>query len=97
MMMAPKATEAAGDKFAPIRSAPARTSSSSASPRIRIVVEKFADYWNKDQFYIDGSPTGRFVDLTMRLANLKSGSLDLIERVLATDIKDVRGPTRSSS
>jgi peptide/nickel transport system substrate-binding protein len=30
------------------------------------------------------------VDPTVRLASLKSGSLDLIERVLATDIKDVR-------
>jgi peptide/nickel transport system substrate-binding protein len=30
------------------------------------------------------------VDATVRLANLKSGGLDLIERVLATDIKDVR-------
>jgi len=30
------------------------------------------------------------VDVTVRLANLKSGGLDLIERVLATDIKDVR-------
>src|SRR5262249_52819671 len=29
-------------------------------------------------------------DSTVRLANLKSGALDLIERVLATDIKDVR-------
>jgi peptide/nickel transport system substrate-binding protein len=30
------------------------------------------------------------VDSTVRLANLKSGGLDLIERVLATDMKDVR-------
>ena len=30
----------------------------------------------------------------MRLANLKSGQLDLIERMLATDIKDVRSDQR---
>ena len=30
----------------------------------------------------------------MRLANLKSGGLDLIERLLATDIKDVRADSR---
>src|SRR5206468_11390958 len=30
------------------------------------------------------------VDATVRLANLKSGGLDLIERLLATDIKEVR-------
>jgi len=34
------------------------------------------------------------VDATVRLANLKSGGLDLIERVLATDIKDVRSDPR---
>jgi peptide/nickel transport system substrate-binding protein len=34
------------------------------------------------------------VDATVRLANLKSGGLDLIERVLATDIKDVRADSR---
>jgi len=34
------------------------------------------------------------VDSTVRLANLKSGGLDMIERLLATDIKDVRTDTR---
>jgi peptide/nickel transport system substrate-binding protein len=34
------------------------------------------------------------VDATVRLANLKSGGLDLIERVLATDIKDVRADSK---
>src|SRR6201993_1171312 len=34
------------------------------------------------------------VDSTVRLANLKSGGLDLIERVLATDLKEVRADSR---
>jgi len=34
------------------------------------------------------------VDATVRLANLKSGGLDLIERVLATDIKTVQADSR---
>src|SRR6202011_636972 len=34
------------------------------------------------------------VDSTVRLANLKSNGLDLIERVLATDISDVRADSR---
>ena len=37
------------------------------------------------------------VDATVRLANLKSGGLDLIERVLATDIKDVRADTQAQT
>jgi len=53
------------------------------------VFEKFADYWNKDNVFIDKIVYLPIVDSTVRLANLKSGGLDLIERVLATDIKDV--------
>jgi peptide/nickel transport system substrate-binding protein len=60
----------------------------------RIVFEKFADYWNKDNIHIDRIVYLPLVDATVRLANLKSGGLDLIERVLATDIKDVRADSR---
>src|SRR6266478_5366329 len=56
--------------------------------------EKFADYWNKDNVFIDRVVYLPIVDSTVRLANLKSGGLDLIERVLATDIKDVRADSR---
>ena len=59
-------------------------------PQDRIVFEKFADYWNKDNVHIDRVVFLPIVDATVRLANLKSGGLDLIERVLATDIKNVR-------
>jgi peptide/nickel transport system substrate-binding protein len=58
------------------------------------VFEKFADYWNKDNVFIDRVVFQPIVDATVRLANLKSGGLDLIERVLATDIKDVRADSR---
>ena len=54
------------------------------------MVEKFADYWNKDKVFIDKITYLPIVDATVRLANLRSGGLDLIERVLATDIKTVR-------
>src|SRR5206468_11257306 len=59
-------------------------------PQDRIVVEKFADYWDKDHVFIDKITYLPIIDSTVRLANLKSGGLDLIERVLATDIKSVR-------
>src|SRR6202011_4552402 len=55
-----------------------------------IVFEKFADYWNKQNIFIDRVVYLPIVDATVRLANLKSGGRDMIERVLATDIKDVR-------
>jgi len=54
------------------------------------VFEKFADYWDRDKIKIDRIVYLPLVDATVRLANLKSGGLDLIERLLATDIKAVQ-------
>jgi peptide/nickel transport system substrate-binding protein len=90
MMVSPKAAKAAGDKFGlhPVCAGPYKFVE--RVPQDRIVFEKFADYWNKDNVFIDKIVYLPIVDATVRLANLKSGGLDLIERVLATDIKDVR-------
>jgi len=90
MMVSPKAAQAAGDKFGlhPVCAGPYKFVE--RVQQDRIVVEKFADYWNKDQVFIDRITYLPIVDGTVRLANLRSGSLDLIERVLATDIKSVR-------
>jgi peptide/nickel transport system substrate-binding protein len=89
-MVSPKAAEAAGDKFGlkPVCAGPYKFVE--RVQQDRIVVERFADYWNKDQVFIDKITYLPIVDATVRLANLKSGGLDLIERVLATDIKSVR-------
>ena len=90
MMVSPKAAEAAGDKFGlhPVCAGPYKFVE--RVQQDRIVVEKFADYWDKDHVFIDKITYLPIVDGTVRLANLKSGGLDLIERVLATDIKSVR-------
>jgi len=90
MMVSPKAAEAAGDKFGlkPVCAGPYKFVE--RVQQDRIVVEKFIDYWNKDQVFIDKITYLPIVDGTVRLANLRAGGLDLIERVLATDIKTVR-------
>jgi peptide/nickel transport system substrate-binding protein len=90
MMVSPKAAEAAGDKFGlkPVCAGPFKFVE--RVQQDRIVVEKFADYWNKENIFIDKITYLPIVDGTVRLANLRSGGLDLIERVLATDIKAVR-------
>jgi peptide/nickel transport system substrate-binding protein len=90
MMVSPKAARDAGDKFGlhPVCAGPYKFVE--RVQQDRMVFEKFADYWNKDNVFIDKVVYQPIVDSTVRLANLKSGSLDLIERVLATDIKDVR-------
>jgi peptide/nickel transport system substrate-binding protein len=90
MMVSPKAAKEAGDKFGlhPVCAGPYKFVE--RAQQDRIVFEKFADYWNKDNIFIDRIVYLPIVDSTVRLANLKSGGLDLIERLLATDIKDVR-------
>src|SRR5438270_218325 len=90
MMVSPKAAKEAGDKFGlhPVCAGPYKFVE--RVQQDRIVFEKFADYWNKDNVFIDRVVFLPIVDSTVRLANLKSGGLDLIERLLATDIKDVR-------
>ena len=94
MMVSPKAAREAGDKFGlhPVCAGPYKFVE--RVQQDRMVFEKFADYWNKDNVFIDRIVYLPIVDATVRLANLKSGSLDLIERVLATDIKDVRADNR---
>src|ERR1700759_3572508 len=94
MMVSPKAAKDEGDKFGqhPVCAGPYKFVE--RVPQDRIVFEKFADYWNKDNVFIDKIVFLPIVDATVRLANLKSGGLDLLERLLATDIKDVKADSR---
>src|ERR1700742_1683430 len=86
MMVSPKAAKEEGDKFGlhPVCAGPYKFVE--RVPQDRIVFEKFADYWNKDNVFIDRVVFYPIVDATVRLANLKSGGLDLAERILATDL-----------
>src|SRR5436190_3580517 len=94
MMMSPKAAKELGDKFGlkPVCAGPYKFVE--RVQQDRMVFEKFADYWNKDNVFIDKIVFLPIVDATVRLANLKSGGLDLTERLLATDIKDVRADSK---
>ena len=94
MMLSPKAAQAAGDRFGlrPVCAGPYRFVE--RVQQDRIVVEKFADYWNKTDVHIDRIVYLPITDASVRLANLRSGGLDLIERLLATDIKDVRADSK---
>jgi len=94
MMVSPKAANEKGNRFGlhPVCTGPYKFVE--RVQQDRIVFEKFADYWNKDNVFIDRVVYLPIVDATVRLASLKSGGLDLIERLLATDIKDVRADSR---
>ncbi|MDB6179749.1 ABC transporter substrate-binding protein [Paracoccus fistulariae] len=55
----------------------------------KIELEKFGDYWNADAIKIDRVTYLPIPDSTVRLANLQSGDLDLINRLAATDAQTV--------
>jgi peptide/nickel transport system substrate-binding protein len=90
MMVSPKAAKEQGDKFGLHPVCAGAYKFVERVQQDRITFEKFADYWNKDNIHIDRIVYLPLVDATVRLANLKSGGLDLIERLLATDIKTVQ-------
>src|SRR5579864_2325269 len=68
MMVSPKAAREAGDKFAlhPVCAGPYKFVE--RVQQDRIVFEKFADYWNKDNIFIDKIVYLPIVDSTIRLA-----------------------------
>src|SRR4051794_28207557 len=60
----------------------------------RIVLDRFAEYWNRDALHVDRIVFLPIADSTVRLANLQSGSLDLIERLGPTDAETVKKDAR---
>jgi peptide/nickel transport system substrate-binding protein len=87
MMVSPKAAQAAGDKFGarPVCSGPFKFVERVAQDRM--VFERFPDYWNKAAVHFDRIVYTPIPDATVRLANLKSGQLDFIERVASSDME----------
>jgi peptide/nickel transport system substrate-binding protein len=90
MMVSPKAAQAEGDKFGtrPVCSGPFKFVERVAQDRI--VLEKYAGYWNKDQVHFDKVVYTPIPDATVRLANLRSGQLDFIERVASSDMEKLK-------
>jgi peptide/nickel transport system substrate-binding protein len=59
----------------------------------RIVLEKFDKYWNAAAITIDKAIYRPVPDQSVRLANLRSGGLDIAERLAPTDLDQVRSDT----
>ena len=94
MMVSPKAAQAAGDKFGanPVCSGPFKFVERVAQDRI--VLERYAGYWNKPAIHFERVVYLPIVDATVRLANLKSGQLDFIERMATSDVDAVKKDSR---
>jgi len=59
-----------------------------------IVLVKDPNYWDAKDFHFDSITYRPIPDPTVRLANLRSGDLDMIERVAPTDAKSVQGDAK---
>ncbi len=94
MIVAPKAAQAEGDKFGnkPVCAGPFRFVERVAQDRI--VLERFPDYWNKAAIHFDRVVYVPIPDSTVRLANLRSGQLDFIERVAASDLPQIKADSQ---
>ncbi|WP_428641549.1 ABC transporter substrate-binding protein [Roseibium sp.] len=91
MMISPTAAEAAGADFGanPVCSGPFKFVE--RVQQDRIVLGKFDKYWNKDAIHFDTVTFLPIPDTTVRLANLRSGDIDMLERLAATDVASVKG------
>jgi peptide/nickel transport system substrate-binding protein len=94
MMVSPKAAEAAGARLFnnPVCSGPYRFVERIAQDRI--VLRKFDGYRDRAAFPMDTVTYRPMPDPTIRLANLRSGQLDMIERVNPTDLPQIRSDQR---
>ena len=90
MIVSPKAAEAAGKDFGlrPVCTGPFRFVERVAQDRI--VLERFANYWDKASIKLDRVVYLAIPDSSIRLANLQSGSIEMTEQVLAPDVEAVR-------
>ena len=90
MMVSPKAAQAAGANFGnkPVCSGPFRFTERVAQDRI--IFDRYAGYWNKTDVHFDKVIYTPIPDSTVRLANLRSGQFDIIERVASSDSEGLK-------
>ena len=86
MMMSPRG-------FASAATAPVCSGPFAFTERVvqdRIVVRRFERYWDRDSVKLESVVFRPVPDTTVRLLNLRAGSLDLAERVAASDVAAIR-------
>ncbi|MFC7704299.1 ABC transporter substrate-binding protein [Plastorhodobacter daqingensis] len=90
----PTAAEAAGAGFSsnPVCTGPYRFVQRVAQDRI--VLEKFEDHWDADNYHLDRVIYMPIPDTTVRLSNLRAGDLDMVERVAPPDVPTVQSDSR---
>jgi peptide/nickel transport system substrate-binding protein len=89
IMIAPKAAQTEGDKFGlhPVCAGPFSFGSRVAQDRI--VLDRFAGYWDAKSIHFDQVVYLPNPNSSVRLADLQAGALDMVEYILPTDVPAV--------
>ena len=89
MIVSPRAAEAAGRNFGnrPVCAGPMRFLERLAQDRI--VLERFPEYWDASRIHINRVTFMPIPDNTVRLANLQSGALEMVQTIEPDDIRQV--------
>jgi peptide/nickel transport system substrate-binding protein len=94
MIISPRAAEAAGRNFGnrPVCAGPMRFVERVAQDRI--VLERFPEYWDAGRIHIQRVTYMPIPDGNVRLANLQSGALEMVETLEANDVRSVQRNNR---
>jgi len=90
MMISPKAIARLGDHLADELPCAGPFKLTERVAQDRIVVDRFAGYWDAASIRLDRVIFRPIPDTTIRLVNLKAGQLDMIERLAPSDAAEVR-------
>ena len=90
MLVSPKALKELGKDVGthPVCAGPFKFSERVAQDRI--VLDRFDGYWNAGQIFLDRIVYRPMPDTTVRLVNLQSGQLDMVERTAPSDAAAVK-------
>jgi len=94
MIASPKALAKLGKEFgtAPVCAGPFKFTQRVAQDRI--VLDRFADYWDAKSIHIDRITYRPITDNSVKLVNLRTGQLDMIEGVAPSDAATVKADAK---
>lgn len=99
MVLSPTQLAKLGDDFAknPVCVGPFKFAARPSADEIRLV--RSSDYYDRDQVHLDSVVFRTVVDSNVRVANLRAGDVDLVDRVAPQDVEAVQNDpdTRTTS
>lgn len=91
IMMAPQAMATEGVNFGQHPVCAGAFAFDSRVVQDRIVLKRFPGYWNAANIHFASVTYRPFLDPSVRLSNLRAGSVDMVDVISPTDIATVRG------